>query len=247
MQIEKVHQRILVTGGAGFVGSRLVKRLKEEGHTVISFDSKESGNLLYRDLPENIDVVYHLAAHKSVEESWEHPLLYAENLETTMRLVHAYPEAKIIHGSSCAGDWPVASPYGFMKFAASKYLEAFHGNYVDLIFPNIYGGNQKQNSVVDIFKNAEESVIVHDGSIVRDYVHVDDIVQGLLYAQNWLVGRYSLGSGVGVTTQQLAEATGKQITYGSPRSGGKEPQESIVPNDTPNWGPIHNVLDYIHG
>lgn len=237
-------KRILVTGGVGFVGSRLVAKLKEQGHFVISFDSKAGGNLLFRELPEEIDTIYHLAAHKSVEESWQYPLMYADNLETTMRLVHNYPDAKIIHGSSCAGDWPVASPYGFMKFAASKYLEAFHKNYVDLIFPNIYGGLQKQNSVVDIFKNAK-TVRVDDPAIVRDYVHVDDIVEGLLKAQNWPVGRYSLGSGKGTTTRELAEATGKSFLIGEPRSGGKEPTESIVPNTTPDWKPTHDVLKYI--
>ncbi len=236
--------RYLVTGGGGFVGSRLVKRLKEQEHEVISFDSRTGGNLLWRELPSDVDVVYHLAAHKSVEESWQNPLLYTENLDVTQRLVHFYPKAKIIHASSCAGDWPVASPYGFMKFAASKYLEAFHTNYVDLIFPNIYGGAQKQNSVVDIFKNAE-TLKVDDPAIIRDYVHVDDIVEGLLKAQNWPVGRYSLGSGIGTTTLELAEATGKPFTIGEPRSGGKEPPESIVPNDTPDWQPTHNVLEYV--
>lgn len=237
---------ILVTGGSGFVGSRLCIALTKQGHGVINFDGREAGNLLYRELPKNIDVIYHLAAHKSVEESWEHPLLYAENLETTMRLVHTYPDAKIIHGSSCAGDWPVASPYGFMKFAASKYLEAFHQNYVDLVFPNIFGGQQKLNSVVDIFKGAQ-TIRVDDPNIIRDYVHVDDIVEGLLKAQNWPAGRYSMGSGKGVRTVELAEATGKEYVKGSPRSGGKEPAESIVPNTTPDWTPERDVFDYLHG
>lgn len=240
--------KIMLTGHRGFVGSRLLRRLKEEtDHEILVFDSKSGSNLLNTPLkPGEVDVIFHLAAHKSVEESWEHPMLYGENLTILQRLVHAYPNAKIIHGSSCAGDWPVASPYGFFKFAASKYLEAFHKNYVDLIFPNIYGVLQKQNSVVDIFKNAE-TITVHDPNIVRDYVHVDDIVEGLLKAQNWPTGRYSLGSGKGTTTLELAKATGKPIIVTEPRSGGKEPPESIVPNDTPDWAPTHNVLDYIHG
>lgn len=232
----------LLTGHAGFVGSRLYQKLPE----ALVMDSKEAANLLYAPLPAHVDTIFHLAAHKSVEESWAAPGLYLENLSVLMRLVHAYPNAKIVHASSCAGDWPVASPYGFFKFAASKYLEAFHKNYVDLIFPNIYGGQQKQNSVVDIFKT-KDTFTVDDPTIVRDYVHVDDIVEGLLKAQNWPVGRYSLGSGIGTTTLELAEATGKPFTIGSPRSGGREPQESIVPNTTPNWTITHNVLEYAKG
>lgn len=244
--------RILVTGSGGFVGSRLVKRLEskihtdgEPKHTVYALDSKTAGNILYAPLPPDVDVIFHLAAHKSVEESWAAPGLYLENLSVTMRLVQMYPDAKLIHASSCAGDWPVASPYGFFKFAASKYLEAFHKNYVDLIFPNIYGGLQKQNSVVDTFKNAEAVTIQGDGSIVRDYVHVDDIVEGLLKSQNWPTGRYSLGSGIPTNTMALAAATGKPITFAPARSGGKEPQESIVPNTTPNWSHTVDVLEYV--
>lgn len=245
--------RILVTGSGGFVGKKLVERLKNkvypEGdpkYTIFEIDSKTCGNLLYCELPPEADIIYHLAARKSVEESWQDPGLYLENLAITLRLVLLYPNAKIIHASSCAGDWPVASPYGFFKFAASKYLEAFHKNYVDLIFPNIYGGQQKQNSVVDIFKS-KDALTVDDPAIVRDYVHVDDIVQALLKAKDWPVGRYSLGSGIPTTTLELAEATGKEFAIGSPRSGGKEPQESIVPNTTPDWQPTINVLEYVKG
>lgn len=232
--------RVLILGHKGFIGSRLLKRIPN----ALVVDAADGTNLLNCPLPPDIDIVFHLAAHKSVEESWYFPAKYAENLIMTQRIVHAYPNAKIIHSSSCASVWPVASPYGFFKFAASKYLESFHTNYIDLVFPNIFGGDQKQNSVVDIFKQAKE-ITVHDPSIVRDYVHVDDIIEGLLKAQNWPTGRYSLGSGIGITTEQLARATGKEYTVSSPRSGGKEAPDSVIPNDTPDWEPTIKVLDYL--
>jgi nucleoside-diphosphate-sugar epimerase len=231
--------RYLITGHRGFVGSRLHKKLPD----ALVIDSKDGQNLLNCSLPEGVDVVYHLAAHKSVEESWQNPLLYAENLAVTMRLVDKYPNAKIIHASSCASLDPETSPYAFFKDAASRYLKSFSENTVDLLFPNIFGGQQKQNSVVDIFKNAE-TITVHDPSVVRDYVHVDDIVEGLLKAAEWPTGTYMMGSGIGTSTLALAEATGKPIVNtNTPRS--KEPPESIVPNSTPNWIPSLNVYEYL--
>lgn len=232
----------LITGHRGFVGSRLLKRLPD----ALVLDKKDGTNLLNCNLPDDVDVVYHLAAHKDVAESWNEPLVYNENLLTLMRLVQKYPDAKIIHASSCAGDQPETSPYAFFKKAASDYLRMFHTNYIDLVFPNIFGGLQKQNSVVDIFKT-RDTLVVDDPTIVRDYVHVEDIATGLVKASKWAPGVYSMGSGVPITTLQLAEATGKSYTIGSPRSGGKEPKESIVPNTTPDWVPLVDVLEYIHG
>ncbi len=231
--------RILITGHRGFVGSRLHKRLPD----ALVIDNKDGQNLLNCPLDAGVDVIYHLAAHKSVEESWNVPLVYLENLAVTMRLADHYPNARIIHASSCASLDPDTSPYAFFKDAASKYLKAFHKDTVDLLFPNIFGGLQKQNSVVDIFKNAE-TITVHDPNVIRDYVHVDDIVEALLKAAEWPTGSYMLGSGIGTSTLELAEATGKPITNTNiPRS--KEPPESIVPNDTPNWKPTISVHDYL--
>ncbi len=230
---------ILLTGNRGFVGSRLHKKLPN----ALVIDNKDGQNLLNCSLPDGVNTIYHLAAHKSVEESWQNPLLYLENLAVTMRLVDKYPDARIIHASSCASLDPDTSPYAFFKDAASKYLKAFHKDTVDLLFPNIFGGQQKQNSVVDIFKNAE-IITVHDPSVIRDYVHVDDIVEALLKAQKWATGTYMLGSGIGTSTLELAEATGKPIiNTNRPRS--KEPPESIVPNDSPDWSPTISVYDYL--
>lgn len=223
---------LLITGHKGYVGSRLLKRLPD-ALTV-------EGNLLSAVLPDT-DIIFHLAAYASVPESWNRPVDYMENLRTTVRLVHAYPNAKIIHAGTCAAKSPEASPYAFSKRASADYLKQYHQNWVNLIFPNIYG--ESPRSVVDIFKNSDELKVNGDGLQLRDYVHVDDIVEALCEAQNWPTGEYSLGSGIETTVLQLAEATGKPMNF-VPEV--KEQREAVIPNTTPGWKPTIDVLAYVN-
>ena len=225
---------ILITGYRGNIGSKLTKKLSD----FVGIDTKEGKNLLTCELPENIDVIYHLAAHAPVEWSWQDPMRTMENLTSTIRLTHHYPNAKIIFASTGAAIDPI-TPYGFSKWVASEYLKRFHKNAVILYLPNIFG---IPRSVVDIFKGRDEITIYGDGLQTRDYVHVDDIVAGLVKAKDWEAGEYFMGSGIETNLLQLAK--GKTVTFKPVR---KEAKESVLPNTTPNqcWKPIINVLDYI--
>lgn len=223
---------ILVTGHKGFIGSRLFERLNS-GRGI---DLQTGNNLLSCDLPKKVNVIYHLAAQTSVEKSWEVPYLDSFNFNMVVRLVKEYPEAKIIFAQSAAAK-EHSSPYGFSKWISGEYLKQFHKNYVICTFPNVYGGGQ---GVVDLFKGKEEVTIYGDGEQIRDFVHVDDIVDGLLKAQNWSVGEYFMGSGKGTKINELAQ--GKRIVRAPVR---KEIRECIVPNTTPDWEPIIDVIEYI--
>lgn len=224
---------ILVTGYKGFIGSHLVKRLEN----VIGIDIKDGQNLLTCGLPKDVEVIYHLAAQSQVEPSWHDPLHDLDNIRITARLVKEYPNARIIYANSCAS-MNVSSPYGFSKKMSGEYLKHFHKNYVSLVFPNIYGPGS--HSVVDIFKGKEKVPVFGDGKAIRDYVHVGDLVQGMRKARDWPVGEYFMGSGRGTSVLELA--AGREIEFLPAR---KEDREVIVPNTTPDWTPISNVLDYL--
>ena len=116
--------KILVTGGAGYIGSHVVLLLCDEGHDIIVLDnlslgSKEAvdkravfinGSILNKqDLIKslaNVDAVIHLAAYKSAGESMQNPQKYSENnVLGSMNLLRAMIEENvknIIFSSSAA-------------------------------------------------------------------------------------------------------------------------------------------------
>ena len=230
---------ILITGDLGFIGSRLVPKIKGGAGGI---DLRAGRNLLTCKLPNPADVhtVYHLAAQSSVEPSWQDPLHDLDNIRITARLVHAFPHAKIIYANSSAATEKPQSPYGFSKKASGEYIKLFHNNYVICTLPNVYG-EEGGKSVVDIFKERDHVTIFGDGLQVRDYVHVDDIVEAFVKAKDWPKGEYTLGSGKGTTVLELAK--GKNIRFETAR---KEEREVILPNTTPDWKPEIDVIEYIH-
>lgn len=229
--------KILVTGSRGFIGEKLFLALFNEGYNVVGIDVREGMNLLTCELPPDIDIVYHLAAQSSVESSWKDPVHDMDNLRMTARLVKEYPNSRIIYANSCAS-MDRSSPYGFSKWAAGEYIKQFQGDYVNCVFPNIYGPGSR--SVVDIFKKLDEVTIFGDGEQTRDYVHVDDIVKGLVNAKDWFSGTYHMGSGKSLSVLDLAE--GKYVVFAPAR---KEAREVVVPNDTPDWIPKTDVFKYM--
>jgi len=214
--------KVLITGHKGQIGSVLAQKIKHVGIDLI-----DGQNLLTCNLPKNIDIVFHLAAQSSVEPSWHDPLHDLDNIRITARIVKEYPKAKIIYTSSCATINPV-SPYGFSKWASGEYIKKFHDNYVICVLPNVFG---VRKSVVDIFSKTDTVTIYGDGKNIRSYVHVNDIVDGLIKAIDWKKGEYFMG-GTNKTVLQLAK--GKNIKYKPAR---REAKSGVIPNTTPNWKP----------
>jgi UDP-glucose 4-epimerase len=154
-------ETVLITGGAGYIGSNLARRLTLIGHKVIVIDNLNSGlienltkeinffegdigdvDLLRRIFSQNeIDIVYHLAARKSVSESMVNPELYMEeNVEKTnvlLGVMNEFQSQNLIFASTAAvyGDRDITengysetdvpmptSPYGISKLIAEESL-----------------------------------------------------------------------------------------------------------------------------
>ena len=118
--------KALVTGGAGFIGSNLVKQLLHDGHDVVVLDNLLSGyksnldpfpdvrfiqgdtrdEIAVADAMQGVNVVFHLAASVGNKRSIDHPLIDAEiNVMGTIKVLEASRKAGVrkIVASSSAG------------------------------------------------------------------------------------------------------------------------------------------------
>ena len=157
--------KILVTGGAGFVGTNLIKRLLGEGHDLTSIDNYSTGlksnhqeGCYYKEANiydfdwrgEIYDVVFHMAAVARIQPSFENPLEYFNtNANGTMQLAEhcAKHNIPIIYaGSSSHHSGRYKNPYTFSKDIGEEALELFSKcfdlKYSIARFYNVYGPYQ---------------------------------------------------------------------------------------------------------
>ena len=158
---------ILVTGGAGFVGSHLCERLVRDGHRVISLDNYFTGTpenhvqgVEYRTghtkdiaklIPETPDLVFHLGEYARTEKSFEDiELVWDLNKTGTFAVLEfcRRHKAKLIYAGSSTkfadgGDGRDQSPYAWTKATNTElvqnYAEWFGLEYAITYFYNVYG------------------------------------------------------------------------------------------------------------
>ncbi len=267
--------QVLVTGGAGFIGSHLVRALLARGDTVHVLDDLSSGsgeNLAGLDVEldvedirndaavasavEGADTVFHLAAFVSVPASMEDPTkCYDTNVMGTLNILRGAQETgvrRVVLASSAAvygerdeivfeSDSPIPiSPYAASKFAmeqlAQMYSRAYGLETVCLRFFNVFGPRQSPDSpyaaAIPLFIQDlidKNQVTIHgDGSQTRDFVFVDDVVQGILKA-NEVEGAagnvFNLSGGKSISILELVDILhrffpeAKEPKYGPAREG----------------------------
>lgn len=162
-------QKIIITGGAGFIGSHLAKRLVKDGHQVIILDNLLTGNInnvpegaefIHADINdfkrieplfEGVDTVFNMAAIARTPWTIDEPLLSHEVTATgALNVLEAskrHAVKRLVHSSSCILYVP-NTPYYVAKLAAEEYTRIYHELYglstVALRYSNVYGPGQSE-------------------------------------------------------------------------------------------------------
>ncbi len=189
------------------------------------------------------DYIFHLAAQPGVRKSWgrEFSFYVQDNILATQRLLEAslqkgislflFASSSSVYGNS--PDFPLReearplpfSPYGVTKLAAENLVRLYYENFslpaVSLRFFTVFGPRQRPDMAfhraLKAILTGGEFTVYGDGNQVRDFTHVEDIVEGLIRAlEGARVGEvYNLGSGREVTLSQalgaMERVTGRKI------------------------------------
>jgi UDP-glucose 4-epimerase len=309
--------RVLVTGGAGYIGSHTVYQLEQRGYEVAIVDDLSRGHfhnvegkdfhrISLGDTPRLIDLlagggfdaVIHFAAYISVGESTKDPELYfANNVGGTLSLLTAMSKAgvkRLVFSSTAAvygtpervpitEDAPFApvNPYGESKVMVEKilcWLDQYRElRSIALRYFNACGAepgvglgeqHEPETHLIPLILRAIQTgkpvtifgddYPTHDGTCIRDYIHVSDLAEAHILALDSLMSggasnQFNAGTGTGYSVRELIaaveEVTGKKVPFvvGPRREG--DPAELVANADklkrTLRWTPGHSSLKEI--
>ncbi len=293
-----VRQKVLVTGGAGYIGGHLVRELIKAGYEVVVLDNLSTGRKdnidpkavfiegdladvsLLKDIfaSNNFEAVFHMAASLEVEESVKQPLAYLENnVANIIKLLGIMNESgvrKIIFSSSAAvygepekvlisENSPLRpkNPYGSNKLLSERLIKYFceYMGFKAVAFRyfNACGFDTEARivpthqshliyKVMQVAKGAQPVLEVfgndyptNDGTCIRDYVHVLDIVLPHILALQKMDEMekfeiFNIGTGRGSSVAEVVNCASEVINRiipmeVAPRRAG-DPAELIADN-----------------
>jgi UDP-glucose 4-epimerase len=307
--------RVLVTGGAGYIGSTAVAILLERGYEVTVLDDCSTGH--FESVPSSAKfisgsildskalaealtgcaAVIHFAAKSIVGESVEKPDLYQEvNVEGTRRLLDEMARlgvSKLVFSSTAAtyGEPEIipiteesptvpTSPYGRTKLEVDQMITAESGlglAAISLRYFNVAGAfnsksgwlterhspethlipNLLRASVANPLKVFGNDWPTADGTCIRDYVHVVDLIDAHILALEKLTASkheiINLGSGGGYSVTQVIDAAAKVVGSDIPTqiSARRSGDPAVLIADISKakkvlgWIPTRNIEDMV--
>ena len=214
-------KKILVTGSSGTVGTRLCEKLSEEKYEIVGVDLNPNkwndrineltiiGDLrskqTFENLPEDIDLVIHLAANARVYNLVIDPSLARDNFETLFNTLEfcrkgnikkfifassreVYGNSKqIIHTENEAYVRNCESPYTASKIGGEALIHAYQQcygiNFIITRFSNVYGMYDDSDRVIPLFiklTKENKDLVVYGKEKLLDFTYIDDTISGVL-------------------------------------------------------------------
>ena len=280
--------KILVTGGAGFIGTNLINQLVKDNVEVFSLDNYSTGNKenestqakyikgdidsIYDISESNFDICFHLAAQSRVQPSFEDPEeSFRINVNGTLKVMEwaKKNQVKVIYaGSSSKHHDPSDSPYAMTKYLGEEvcklYKKSYNVNVEISRFYNVYGPHatldEKFGNVIGIWLSqamtAKPLTIVGDGEQRRDFIHVEDLVDGLIRISKTELKHddaWEIGSGINYSINELFSMFKNKFNVSSvniPDQPGNYRKTLRINDDMLkklHWSPEDRLNDYIKG
>lgn len=301
---------ILLTGGAGYIGSHMLLALLQHGDDVVVLDNLSTGSkhafdsvckltdsnakFIQGDICDadllntlfssyNIDVVIHMAGLKSVSQSVALPLAYYDNNVigslNLLKAMQAFGVKKLLFASSMLTLKP-CSPYAQSKNVIEKVLENLANSDNKLSFASLRYSNpvgcydaaitdtSQDNllpAIMRVAKGQQDWLTIFgddyntpDGTAMRDYVHILDVVDATLLALDYLSKNKGyhylpIGSGNSTSVMQLCELFTQQTSQSlhyviKARRTGDTAESHCDISQTClqlGWQPKHSIYDAI--
>lgn len=277
-----VDKRIVVTGGAGFVGSSLCKVLKKS-NVVISIDNYFTGSKnnhidgvkYIEDSAENInelidgdvDYVFHFGEYSRVEQSFEDADYVLKNNTYSISQILKFCKnkgAKLIYSGSSTkftndDIGTLQSPYAYIKASNTNLVNAYSSwfdlDYAITYFYNVYGPGEietgKYATVVAkflaLYKGGYKLPVRSPGTQIRNFTHINDIVDGILaVAEKGSGDYYGIGSDDAFTIIELAQLFKSEIEYLPSRNGNRMSASlEITKTKELGWFAKNSLKEYI--
>lgn len=311
-------EKILVTGGAGYIGSFMVRHLKKSGFDVVIADNlsqghpesvkryrlevidlvteKEKLNKLFRK--ESFSGVVHMAGFIQMGESFKNPSKYFQNnLMAALNVMDAMVKNKVSNFilSSSAGVYgnpeklPIKeddkkeplNPYGETKYMIERMLSCYNKAYglkfMAIRYFNAAGAaldgsigedHPEESHLIPLVIKAglkgEKFTIfgndykTEDGTCIRDYIHVLDLVETHEIALKKLLGGsqsnyYNAGVGRGYSNKEVVKMVEKvtgltiNVDYGPRREGDADSLYASIDKIKKdfNWSPKYTLEDIV--